>query len=141
MSLERVTAGRPDIEAVQAADRATFDAEWARCAPWIEAALDVSGGTHWIEDIKTMVERREARFWAWTNSAAVTEVQVWPRAKFLLVWLAGGSLEELRDEVLPLMEAHGRENDCTRCYIVGRPGWAKVLPGYRTVAVSVAKEL
>jgi hypothetical protein len=120
---------------------AAFEAEWDRCAPWIASALDMSGGSHDLADVKALVERGEARLWGWANSALVTEVQVWPRAKFLLLWLAGGDLGELRDEILPLAEAYGREQGCTRCYIVGRPGWAKVLPGYRAVAVSVAKEL
>lgn len=118
-----------------------FEAEWARCAPWISSALDVSGGSHDIDDVKALVETGEARLWGWPNSALVTEIQIWPRAKFVLLWLAGGDLFELRDKILPLVEAYGREQDCTRCYIVGRPGWARVLPGYRTVAVSIAKEL
>lgn len=121
--------------------REAFEAEWSRCEGWIQSALDLSGGTHDLADVKACVESGEARLWGWSRSAAVTEVQTWPRARFLLVWLAGGDLEELRDVMLPLMEAYGREQNCTRCYIVGRPGWAKVLPGYRTVAVSVAKEL
>jgi len=125
----------------EAAIRAAFEAEWARCEAWISSALDLSGGTHSIEDVKAAVESGEARLWGWDRSAVVTEVQTWPRAKFLLIWLAGGDLKELRDVMLPLMEEYGREQGCSRSYVVGRPGWAKALPGYRTVAVSIAKEL
>jgi hypothetical protein len=131
----------PNREAEPQTVCGAFEVEWARCEAWIRSALDMSGGSHAIEDVKAAVERGEARLWGWTKSAAVTEVQTWPRARFLLIWLAGGDLEELRDVMLPLMEAYGREQGCTRCYIVGRPGWSRVLPGYHTVAISLAKEL
>jgi hypothetical protein len=118
-----------------------FEAEWTRCAPWIGAALEYSGGSHDLEDVKAAVERGEARLWGWPNSAVVTELQNWPRGRFLLIWLAGGALDELRDVMLPQVEDYGREQGCDRVYVIGRSGWAKALPGYRQVAVSVAKEL
>lgn len=133
------------LEAVQrreAEAKRAFEAEWARCAPWIEAALDVAE-THGIDDVKAMVERRESRFWAGRQCAAVTDVQVWPRARWLLIWLAGGDRAELEDQMLPKMEAYGREQGCSKAFIVGRPGWARTLKtrGYGVAAVTVTREL
>lgn len=120
----------------------TFDDEWARCAPWIEGALSaMPEPTHGADDVKALIERRECRFWAGRGSAIVTEVQVWPKARWLLIWLAGGDLSELVRDLLPMVEAYGREQQCSRCVVVGRPGWAKMLPGYQRAAVTVAKEL
>lgn len=120
-----------------------FDTEWARCAPWIEAALVHAGGTHSLDDVRAMVgdPSEPVRFWAGRRSAMVTEIQSWPNAKTLLLWLAGGDLDELKDELRPMAEAWGREQGCDRVMIVGRPGWARVLPGYEVQAVVCGKEL
>lgn len=118
-----------------------FEAEWTRCAPWIEAALARAGGTHNLADVRVLVESCECRFWAGRNAAMVTEVQVWPRTTWFLFWLAGGDLLELRDELRPSGEAYARERGCSRVLIVGRQGWARALPGYETVAWTCAKEL
>lgn len=119
-----------------------FEAEWSRCSAWIEAALEVAE-THSLADVKTMVERRESRFWAGRDCAAITDVQVWPRTKWLLIWLAGGDRRELEDEMLPMMEAYGRAQGCAKAFIVGRPGWARTLKsrGYDVAAVTVTREL
>jgi hypothetical protein len=118
-----------------------FEREWTRCAPWIEAALDHAGSAHGIEDVKALVERRECRFWAWPNCACVTEAQIWPKAKWLLIWLAGGDLNELLTDVLPQIEAYAVEEGCSRVWLVGRPGWERVMPTYKRAAVTLMKEL
>lgn len=120
-----------------------FEAEWARCGPWIDAALVHAGGTHSLDDVRAMVcdPDQPVRFWAGRKAALVTEVQTWPSAKVLLLWLAGGDLEELKDVIRPKAEAWGREQGCGRVMIVGRPGWAKVLPDYTVQAVVCGKEL
>lgn len=118
----------------------TFEDEWARCAPWIEAALEHGGATHALEDIEALVRAREARFWAGREAAVVTEVQTWPRMKVLNVWLAGGDLAELRDELRPLVEAYGVAEGCQRMLVPGRQGWARAL-GYRPQFWICTKEL
>lgn len=118
-----------------------FDAEWARCALWIEAALEACGGTHDLADVEALVRSREVRFWAGARSAMITELQVWPRKTVLLFWLAGGDLAELRDELRPAAEAWAAEQGATRFAVVGRAGWARSLPGYKPVATVCAKEI
>jgi hypothetical protein len=117
--------------------------EWARCAPWLEAALDHAGRTHSLEDVRALVECGEARLWPGARSALVALVETDPGDRRLLIWLAGGEREELETEILPLAEAWGRETGCRRALIVGRPGWERTLKskGYAPLARIVAKDL
>lgn len=118
----------------------TFDEEWDRCAPWIEAALVHANGTHTLGDVKASVIRRDARFWAGRNAAMVTEVNDYPQFKALNFWLAGGDLAELRDEMRPAAEAWAKTLGCRYAAVIGRLGWARAL-GYRPIHHTCAKEL
>lgn len=114
--------------------------EWDRCEPWLIDALDRSPPTHTIDDVRTAVMRGEAKLWAGRNAAAVTQIEVHPQLKALSVWLAGGDLEELRDEMLPQAEVFAREQGCRYVAVTGRQGWARAL-GYRPLHWTCAKEL
>lgn len=120
-----------------------FEVEWARCARWIEAALEMAHGTHDLADVKARVEAGDARFWAGRNAAMVTTQQDYPKLKSFTFWLAGGDLDELRDELRPMAEAHYRARGCTYATIYGRRGWVKALAneGYHEIHTTVAKEL
>jgi hypothetical protein len=107
-------------------DPAPFAAEWTRCAPWIEAALEYSRGTHLIEDVRAMVEAGRAHFHPFARCAVVTEFLVYPRLKALHFWLCGGSLEALV-EVEPRIAAWGVLQGCTRFTTAGREGWRRAL--------------
>lgn len=117
--------------------------EWDRCAPWIESALAHAGGTHTLDDVKALVESGECRFWAGRAAAMITEVQRWPRLSVLLLWLGGGDLDELVNELRPMAEDYGREQGCTRVRVSGRPGWIRALrgQGYAPASAACAKEL
>jgi hypothetical protein len=121
----------------------SFEAEWARCAPWLEAALAHAGRTHSLRDVRAAVERGEARFWPGAASALVAAIETDPGDRRLLIWLAGGAREELEADVLPLAETWGRENGCRRALIIGRAGWERTLKskGYAPLARIVAKDL
>lgn len=117
--------------------------EWGRCAPWIEAALAEGGGTHDIEDVRGLCERGEARFLPGRNCAAVVEIYRHPRRSILHLWLVGGDMGELLNELLPLAEAWGREEGCDGVTSAGRPGWDRVLAplGFSPLARICMKEL
>lgn len=119
---------------------ADFDEAWARCAPWIEAALAGEPETHTLDDVRAQVEARQARFWAGSKAAMVTEIVQQPRAKVFNFWLAGGDLDELRNELAPAGEAYAREMGCKYIAIAGRAGWARAL-GYRPLYAVCMKEL
>jgi hypothetical protein len=101
--------------------------EWARCRPWIEAALPYAKGTHTIEDIEAGVAKGEYTLWPGDRSAAITEIHQFPRARFLHVFLAGGDLAELRDEMVPMWRIYAKLKGCSRLTLCGRRGWERAL--------------
>jgi hypothetical protein len=121
----------------------SFAGDWARCAPWLDAALNHAGRTHSLDDVAALIAAGEARFWAGRACALVAAIERDPRERRLLVWLAGGAREELEDELLPLAEAWGREAGCRRALVIGRRGWERTLKtkGYAPLARLIAKEL
>lgn len=118
-------------------------AEWARCKPWLEAALEYDGGFHTIGDIERAVERGEAHFWPGERSAVVTQFWDFPRLKALHYWLAGGELEEIVERMQPDINAWGAAHGCTRAIICGRLGWKKPLSahGYEPLWLGMSKDL
>ena len=121
----------------------SFEAEWARCEPWLAAALAHAGGTHTPMDVRRMVARGEAQLWPGRAAAMVTALEDDPCERRLLIWLAGGALEELRDRLLPAAEDWARARGCRRMLVIGRPGWERALKpkGYAPLARLIAKEL
>jgi hypothetical protein len=106
-----------------------FEEEWERCSPWIEAALEYSCGTHWLEDVKREVMDPDTltTFWPGKRSAIVTELIRHPRRTQLHFWLCGGDLDEVINEMRPEIEAWGIALGATAITITGRMGWQKVL--------------
>jgi hypothetical protein len=121
----------------------SFEAEWARCEPWLDAALDHAGRTHSLADVRAAIDRGEARFWPGGESALVAVIENDPSERRLLIWLAGGERGELEDTLLPQVEAWGRETGCRRAMVIGRAGWERTLKskGYAPLARIVAKDL
>jgi hypothetical protein len=120
-----------------------FAAEWARSAPWLDAALDHAGRTHSLEDVRAAIDRGEARLWTGRGGALVAAIEDDPGERRLLIWLAGGARDDLEDELLPLAEAWGRACGCRRVLVIGRDGWARALKtkGYAPLARIIAKDL
>jgi hypothetical protein len=120
-----------------------FEAEWLRCAPWLDAALAHAGRTHSLADVRDLVATGEARFWPGGRSALVAALERDPGERRLLLWLAGGDRDELEDELLPKAEAWGRALECRRALVIGRAGWERTLKakGYSPLARLIAKDL
>jgi hypothetical protein len=117
--------------------------EFARCAPYIEAALKYDGGTHTVEDVMLSVAAGERQFWPGKQSAIVTELARHPRMSVLHFWLAGGDLQELETMVGPI-ERWAKEQGCTRITLAGRRGWARTFmrdAGYEPRWAVMAKDL
>jgi len=121
----------------------TFDVAWAKGARLLEPALIHAGHTHSLGDVARLVRSGAAQLWSAANSAAVTLIEDDPQERRLLIWLAGGDLGELTEEVLPRMEQWARARGCRRVLVVGRPGWERALrpKGFAPLARLIAKEL
>lgn len=120
--------------------QADYAAEWRRCRPWIEAAVDRTGGTHTIEDVERGLAEGKYQFWPGARSAAITAIHEYPRAKWLSVFLAGGDLYELVDMV-PVWRHFAAFNGCSNLSITGRRGWERVLSKHGWAARAVCLSL
>jgi len=120
----------------------TIQDELERCQPWIQAALDRSGGTHLFEDIVQAVMEGKMQFWPANDACAITEIIVFPRKKVLHVFLAGGKLETIVD-MNESAVAWAKSLGCDGMSIAGRKGWVKVLKkkGWTESFVSLALEV
>lgn len=99
--------------------------------------------THTLDDVLAMIEAKDAQLWLGENSAAVTEIIQYPRAKALHLWLCGGDMKEITDQMLPKAEAFARAEGCTKLTTGGRKGWDRVMSrhGFTPVASICAKDL
>lgn len=108
----------------------------------IERALKTQR-THLIEDVEAMVASGEAMLWEGKKSAAVTEVISFPRSKVMHLWLCGGDLREIVEDMLPKAEAYAASIGCDRLTTAGRVGWDRVMKthGYTPCASICEKVL
>ena len=58
--------------------------ELERCRPWIEAALEYSGGTHEFEDVAKGIIEGRMQLWPSPRGCIVTEIVVYPNADISL---------------------------------------------------------
>jgi hypothetical protein len=117
-----------------------FEEEWARCAPWISAALAHAWETSSVDDVRRRVDEGKAQFWPFEGCAIITEIIQYGRIKAIRVWLAGGSLQAIGDASI-LLEEWALNQGCECVEIVGRVGWEKALPDYKKKAVVLVKEI
>jgi hypothetical protein len=121
----------------------TAPQSWARCRPYVEAALERAGGTHGIDDVARLIEQGRAHFWPGRRCAVVTEFHDYPRLKACNIWLLGGELKELL-AMQPAIEAWARAQGCARMLGGGpRKGWERALKplGYQPGWIIYFKEL
>jgi hypothetical protein len=104
-----------------------IDQEWARCAPWLQAALDKGDETFSLSDVRKLVDEGRAQFWPGRESAGVSDV-----VPDFHIWLFGGRLSEMWAMERACSD-WARAQGCRRVTIKGRPGWSRVLKplGYR----------
>lgn len=112
------------------------------CRPWIEDALEYSGGTHTFEDVKERILDSRLQIWPAKRGCAVTEIVIYPRKKVLHVFLAGGEMDQIID-MIDSAVAWSKTQGCTSMTIAGRRGWERVLAkyGYKPVMTVLEKEL
>lgn len=115
--------------------------EVSRCRPWIEAALEYSGGTHSFLDVVEGLCAGTMQLWPADKGCIVTEIVVYPKKKVLNIFLGGGELEQILDmheNVIDWAKAQG----CSALTMTGRFGWKKPLAkhGWKPLHSSYVKE-
>lgn len=115
--------------------------EIERCRPWIEAALEYSGGTHDFEDIVDGIQSGMMQFWPAPKGCLVTEIVQFPRKKVVNVFLGGGEMEQLAN-MHPSVIEWAKAQGCTAATIHGRTGWARAFKsrGWKPLHMSLIKE-
>lgn len=120
----------------------TFEQEWARCAPWIEAALHRGGDTLTLDEVKARVLRLEMQFWPAPEGAVIS--QVIPPGQEFNILLAGGTMEQL-EAMMPSLEQFAGNIGCTLITVLGRRGWERSFLtqrfAYKPVATLYGKAL
>jgi hypothetical protein len=116
--------------------------ELERCRPWIEAALEYSGGTHTFDDVVDGITSGRMQLWPAPRGCATTEIVLYPRKKVLHVFLAGGDMDQILD-MIDSAAAWGRTQDCTALTLAGRLGWQRVLSkhGFTPVLVTMERDI
>lgn len=104
-----------------------IEAEWERCKPWIEAALAYDGGHYGIDDVWSEIAAGNASFWPGKRSAVITQFWNFPKLRACNYWLAGGDLNELIQDMQPVITEWAKANGCSKMIIAGRGGWERAL--------------
>lgn len=93
----------------------------------LEQALEHAGNTHALPDVAQAIDRGTAKLWAHEKALVVTEIEQYPRRRVASVWLAGGDLRTITDEIAPQIYDWAREMGCDSVVLVGRKGWKRAL--------------
>jgi len=119
---------------------------WGIASDVLSRAVDRGDFGYDLEDLLKEILSRRMQLWmvgdgqAW----AITQIQVYPRFKELLVaYLAGDGLDEWFDDLMDTLEAYARSHQCRHVEVFGRRGWKKIgaQRGYREGLTVLRKKL
>lgn len=128
-----------------------LDAAWTKISPLIETALARSGKFR-SEDIRRSIAERKMQLWvAWSEpgaaadaeieAVAVTEIVDYPLGRAVSIFLCTGRDRGRWLDHLVTIEAWAREAGCRRIESWSRPGWERVLKGWKKTHVFLEKPL
>jgi hypothetical protein len=117
-------------------------AEFDRCWPWLEAAVQHGGSHHTRESVWQGVIDGRFQFWPGVRSAAITHIDVFPTGNVFRVWLVGGELDVVLAHE-PDLAAWAEAKGCVSIELSGRHGWVKVLApyGYSPGGITMTRRL
>lgn len=114
--------------------------EIERCRPWIEAALEYTGGTHTFDDIAASIASGMMQLWPAPKGCAITEIAEYPRKKTMHIFLAGGELAQFFD-MLESAEAWAKAQGCVSITASGREGWKRALKGWAFQSITMERPI
>ena len=118
---------------------------WPRVAGLIEAAMR-RGDLSSFAAVAAAVSAGRAQLWVACKSteieaAAVTELHQPQRRKYCVIVACGGAHRERWLDLLAPIEDWARAEGCDAMRIMGRKGWARVLPDYKVNRIVLEKEI
>ena len=93
--------------------------------PFLTDAMDLIRRRYSHDDIFAEYMRGEATLFASDKSAVLVRIETNPRAKTAEIWLCGGDLDDLLENLLPQIETWAIRNGCQDVAYIGRNGWLK----------------
>jgi hypothetical protein len=126
-------------------DPARVHAVWPHVDALIRAAM-VRADIGKLEPVRDAVLQGRALLWlAWDGTriaaAAVTELAQTEKRKFCVIVACGGAEMSRWLDLLKPIEAFAKLEGCDAMRIIGREGWARVLPGYARTRAVIDKPL
>lgn len=123
-----------------------IEALWPRVLPFVDRALGHAGGRYAAEDVLSALLKAQMQLWIAVGgdrieAVLVTEIVDYPRQRRCNLFLGAGNALEACLAHLPAIEAWARAQGCDAIEAGGRPGWERVLPGFRRTQVMLEKEL
>ena len=115
---------------------------YQRWRPAFAAAMDTR--LHTPEWLDARILAGSAQFWRSEHAAAVTEIRNYPTGAYDVHGLvAAGDIGEVRDRIVPQVEAWGRAIGAIGIVVESRPGWARALrpAGFEPHQLAVRKDL
>jgi hypothetical protein len=119
--------------------------DWTSYLQWrrvFAAAMD--GRLYTPEWLDARLLGGGAQFWQGGCAAAVTEIRTYPTGAYDVHGLvAAGDIADVRDKIIPEVEAWGRAIGALGIVIESRPGWARALrgAGFAPHQLAIRKEL
>lgn len=113
--------------------------EWAESRPHIIRAI--KHGKYRIEEVDEKVLGLKWALWKGKDSAILTELWENDFGPVLTICYAGGEMDEVL-RMYDVIEQAARGMGCIKIYIMGRPGWKRVMEtrGYKDENM-ISKEL
>jgi hypothetical protein len=104
-------------------------AEFTRCSPWIEAALEGTLGEYDLPHVWVRIEEGSAQIWPAPNAVVITTINDYPTGlRVCFIWLAGGSLTEIK-AMEPALTEWAEITGCKHFITDGREGWGRTFGG------------
>lgn len=124
---------------------AAWEPLWPVVAPMLAPAVERSGEATLCE-VAEAIEAGDAQLWIAHDAervgmAMVTRLNRTARGLVCEIWQLGGANRGEWLGLLPQLEAAAKERGCVAVEIIGRRGWARLLPEYRETAVVLEKRL
>lgn len=117
-------------------------AEFDRCWPWLERAVQRGGNRFPRDHIWNGITAGRLQFWPFERCAAVTYVDTYPIGNVLRLWLVGGELGNVLEHEAEVAE-WAKSIGCIAVELDGRKGWEKALQarGYEAARVVLTRRL
>ncbi len=118
---------------------------WDEARQHLSKALNRIDTGYSDEDLLTAIQMRDMQLWMVPGqAAAVTQIQIFPQFKTLVIlYLGGEQMSEWIEELMDTFEEYGRFMGCKYAEQYGRKGWERVARdrGAKTAFTVVRKAL